>query len=440
MVAMQRREFLAGALLAAQTARGANDRVVVGLIGSGGRGRYVASKMREAPGVEFGAVCDIYQPNVDKAREWAGEKARGYGDFRKLLEQKDLDAVLIATPDHWHAITTILALQAGKDVYVEKPLAHNIRECQAMRTAALKSNRVVQTGTQHRSAPHYREVQRMVQGGEIGEVKFVRVWNYLNMYPDGIGSAPDSEPPPGMDWDMFCGPAPKVPYNPKRHQATYRWFRDYAGGFITDYGTHRFDTVHQIMGQDSPTSVVASGGRLLTKGAGDQPDLMQVTYDYPGFILSYECNLLNGHGLGGRTPKIRYYNMHGVEDRPHGEAYYGTKGTIFADRIGFEVYPEEAPMHKIAGAENVQRKSMNTTDATGLHTANFVECVRSRNKPLGEIEVGYRATTVALLGNVALAAGRKLNWDGAKGDFVNDREASKMLGRHARKPWDMITL
>ena len=277
----------------------------------------------------------------------------------------------------------------------------------------------------------------MVQSGALGDVKFVRVWNYLNMYPDGIGSAPDTDPPPGLDWDMYLGPAPKVPYNVKRHIATFRWFRDYAGGFITDYGTHRFDTVHQVMGQDSPSAISSSGGRLLMKGDGDQPDLQQVTYEYPGFVMSYESNLLNGHGLGGRTPGQRYYNMKGVDDRPHGMAFYGTRGCIFADRIGFEVYPEENPLYPLNG-DKLQRKSMNTTDALGLHTRNFVESVRTRKPPIATVEAGYRATSIGLLGNIALATGRKLKWDGAKGDFLGDREASAMLTRHARKPWDLV--
>jgi predicted dehydrogenase len=435
---MNRRVFSTAALATATLAsaqtsparKTANDRVIAGLIGCGGRGRYVANEMRKAPNVEFGAVCDVYEANAARAREWAGPNAKQYSDFRRLLEDKDIDVVLIATPDHWHAIPTILACQAGKDVYIEKPLAHNINEGKAMVAAARQYNRIVQAGMQHRSAPHYAEVAKLVQSGAIGEVRFVRVWNYLNLFPNGIGKEPDSPPPAGLDWDMWLGPAPRVPFNRKRFLATYRWFREYAGGFITDFGTHRFDTVHQVMGSDAPTAVSASGGRYALRDAGNVPDFMQVTWEYPGWVLSYECSLLNGHGLGGRTEGMRYYNMRGDLDRPHGEAYYGTQGTIFADRIGYEIYPEKDA--------KIERKWMNTKDATGLHAANFIENVRERRTPVADVATGHRSTIIPLLGNIALDTGRKLRWDAKKENFIADREASALLGRKARKPWDLV--
>ena len=425
---MERRTLLAAA--AAQRILGANDRVVVGLIGCGGRGRYVARLMREAPGVEFGAVADVYERNAAAAREWAGSQARAYSDFRKLLEQKDVDAVLIATPDHWHAIPTILACQAGKDVYVEKPLAHNVREGRAMVEAARRSKCIVQAGTQHRSAQHYAEVARLIQSGELGEVRYVRVWNYVNMWPNGIGREPDSDPPPGLDWDMYLGPAPQVPYNRKRFLGTFRWFWDYAGGYITDFGTHRLDTVHQVMGVDAPLSVAASGGRFSLRDAGEMPDVLQVTYEYPGFVLSYEALNMNGHGMGGRTAGMKYYGARGAEDRPNGEAYYGTKGALFADRIGYEIYPDQR--------SGLERKQVNTADATGLHARNFIECVRSRGKPNADIEVGHRSTIVPHIGNIAFKTGKKLRWDAAQEQFPGEPEANRLLGRQARKPWDLV--
>src|SRR5437868_10382607 len=258
---------------------GANERVNVGWIGCGGRGMAVARLMRAVPQVAFVAVCDVYEPHAAAAKEWAGSDCRSYRDFRELLERKDIDAVLVATPDHWHAIPTVLACQAGKDVYVEKPLAHNVREGRAMVTAARKYDRVVQTGTQHRSSPHYAEAARIVQGGELGKVHFVRLWNYTNMYPNGIGAAPDSDPPDGLDWDFYLGPAPKVPFNKNRFLSTFRWFWDYAGGFLTDFGTHRIDSMHQVMGVDAPLTVSASGHRYELKDGGETPDVLQVTYE-----------------------------------------------------------------------------------------------------------------------------------------------------------------
>jgi len=429
---MHRRQFLANAAtaLAAGRAVGANDRVRVGLIGCGGRGRYVAGLMREAPGVEYVAAADVYLPNAERVQQWAGPNARAFQDFRRLLELKDVDAVHVATPDHWHAIPTVLACQAGKDVYVEKPLAHNVREGRAMVNAARRYNRIVQAGTQHRSSPHFREVEQIVQSGTLGKVNWVRVWNYANWFPQGIGREPDADPPAGLDWDFYLGPAPYVPYNRKRFLVTYRWFWDYSGGYITDFGTHRLDTVHQVMGVTAPNTAAASGGRFTLRDAGEIPDVLQVTYEYPGFVMSYESCLLNGHGVGGRTPDMKYYNAKGAEDRPNGMAFYGTNGALYADRIGYEIYPEpKSPL---------ERKQMNTTDATRLHAANFIDCVRSRNKPNAEVEIGHRSTTVAHLGNIAFKTGRKLHWNAGTEEFTDDGEASKLLARVARKPWDLI--
>jgi predicted dehydrogenase len=428
---MQRREFLgAGAVAAAQRLIGPNDRVVVGLIGCGGRGRYVAGLMREAPGVEFAATADVYLPNAERAREWAGPAANAYQDFRRLLDRKDIDAVLIATPDHWHAAIAVLACQAGKDVYVEKPLAHNVREGRAIVNAARRYNRIVQAGTQHRSSPHFREVQEIVQSGAIGKVNWVRVWNYANWFPQGIGREPDSEPPAGLDWDFYLGPAPFVPFNRKRFLVTYRWFWDYSGGYISDFGTHRLDTVQQVMGVSAPQTVAAGGGRFSLQDAGEIPDVLQVTYEYPGFVMSYESCLLNGHGVGGRTPGMKYYNAKGAEDRPNGMAFYGTNAALYADRIGYEIYPEPK--------STIERKQMNTADATKLHAANFIDCVRSRKPPNAEVEIGHRSTTVAHLGNIAFKTGKKLHWNADTEEFIDDGEASKLLSREPRKPWNLI--
>ncbi|MDX2042012.1 MAG: Gfo/Idh/MocA family oxidoreductase [Acidobacteriota bacterium] len=457
---MKRRDFInsaiTGAAVVSTTALsyerivGANDRVVVGLIGCGGRGRQVASLMRNVPGAEYGAVCDVYETNAASAQAWAGSSSKKFNDFRKLLELKEVDAVHIATPDHWHAAITVLACAAGKDVYVEKPLAHNVREGRLMVEAARRYKRIVQTGTQHRSAPHYREVQQIIQSGELGEVRFVRVWNYSNITPNGVGNYPDQPVPEGLDWDFYLGPAPKVPFNRSRFLSTFRNFYDYAGGTMTDYGTHRLDTVQQIMGVEAPKTVVATGGKFTLKDAGDVPDVLQVTYEFQhpkngGFILSYESCNLNAHGAGGRTPGFNNYGARGADDRPHGEAYYGTNGTLIADRIGFEIFPE--PLKPAITAKQrsqpidawrMQPKRVQGRDTTDLHTQNFIECVRSRQAPNADVEIGHRSTATSHLGNIAYRVGRRLTWDAAKEDFIGDAEASKLLSRKARKPWDLI--
>lgn len=445
---MERRQFIKGILgtaaiasaSSAQRVLGANERVNIGLIGCGTRGMAVARLMREVPNVAFVAVCDVYEPNAAKAKTWAGGDCQAYGDFRKVLDRKDVDAVLVATPDHWHAIPTVLACQAGKDVYVEKPLAHNIREGRAMVEAARKHQRIVQVGTQHRSAEHYREVARIIQSGELGKVRFVRVWNYTNLYPRGIGRIEDGKPPDGLDWDFYLGPAPQVAYNKNRFLGSFRWFWDYAGGFITDWGTHRIDSVHQVMGEDAPRSVSAVGGRFELKDGAETPDTLQATFEYPSFILSYESYQLNGHGTGGRTPDKRYYRARGKDDRPHGEAFYGTNGTLFSDRLGFEIFPELEPSAKGGASTSfrMKRKEASGQDATDVHVKDFIDCIRSRKKPAADVEIGHRSTIVPHLGNIAYRTGTKLRWDAAKEVILDDPKATALLGRKARKPWDLI--
>ncbi|HEX5484133.1 MAG TPA: Gfo/Idh/MocA family oxidoreductase [Terriglobia bacterium] len=452
---MERREFIkeiagTAAMVSAYPAAralGANDRVNIGWIGCGGRGHYDVNLLRQLPNVEIVAVCDVYEPHAGAARQQAGSRCALYSDFRKLLEQKNIDAVLIATPDHWHAATAVLACQAGKDVYVEKPLAHTIQEGRKIVDAARRHNRIVQLGTQHRSAPHFKEAAHIVQSGELGPVHFVRVWNYLNMYPDGMGRKADSAPPPGLNWDFYLGPAPKVPFNRNRFLVTYRWFWDYAGGMATDYGTHRFDSVHEVMGEDSPRSISASGGRYELKDGGNTPDTLQITYEYPSFILSYEASMTNDHGCGGRSPGMRNYLTRTKDDRPHGLAFYGTKGTLYADRVGFELYPEPKGESGPGAADAVkgdsegfrmERKEVHGRDCTDLHIKNFIDCVRSRQRPVADVEIGHHSTIVPHLGNIALRSGHKIRWDGAREEIVDDSQASQLLSREARKPWDLI--
>jgi predicted dehydrogenase len=419
MAEIQRRLLLATALGATRMS-GANERVRVGLIGCGGRGRYVTRLMRDAGNCDVTAACDVYLPLAEKAREWAGGACRAYQDYRKLLESREVDAVVVATPDHWHSSIAVAACEAGKDVYVEKPLAYSVKEGRAIVEAARKTRRLVLPGTQHRSAEHYAEIAAMVRSGDLGEVRFVRVWNYSNMLPNGIGRAPDGEPPEGLDWAMYCGPAPKVKFNPKRFGPTFRWFKDYATGTISDFGVHRFDTVHQIMGQDAPRTVAASGGRYVLRDAGEMPDTLAAVYEYDGWLLNYEMSNINAHGLGRHGAGQRYYNQRGAEDRPHGEAYYGTKATVVADRIGYELWWE-------GDARPAVRKA--ARDATDKHAAHFVACVRGIEKPRATPETAQRATNIAHLGNIALATGAKLKWDAEKEVFAGNKEANARLER-----------
>ncbi|MFN7921744.1 MAG: Gfo/Idh/MocA family oxidoreductase [Bryobacteraceae bacterium] len=448
---MQRRNFVkatsALSALSASRVLGANDRINIGLIGCGGRGRGVARSMREAPNVTYSAVADVYLPNANIAKEWAGPDTKSFQDFRRLLELKDVDAVHIATPDHWHAIASVLACQAGKDVYVEKPTSLTIREGRVMVDAARKHNRIVNVGTQHRSAPHFQKIAEMIQRGDIGEVKFVRVWNYANHTPNGMGRRGDSAPPEGLDWDMYLGPSPKVPFNRGRFLGTFRYFWDYSGGYITDFGNHRLDTMQQIMGVSAPHTISASGGLYLLKDGRETPDFMTVTYEYDNFIATYEGSNINAHGIGGRTPGHRYYNALGEWDQPNGIAFHGTEATIYAERIGWEIFLEPDPpayLRTRDGAAKrqakVKRMWENVEEPTKAHCLNFVESLRSRKTPNADIEIGHRGTSLALLGNIAMRSGQKLHWDAKKEDFQGSPEASAMLTRTYRKPWDLISL
>ncbi|MGA7410451.1 MAG: Gfo/Idh/MocA family oxidoreductase [Bryobacteraceae bacterium] len=435
---------------------GANDRLRVGLIGCGVRGTFDARLMRGTPediqavapdnyhngnldprlaaprNVEIAALCDAYESRITAAKRWA-PSAKTYSDFRSLFADKDIDAVIIATQDQWHAPMLILACEAGKDVYLEKPVMYRVAEAKRMIEAVRRNQRIVQIGTQHRSADHIAEASKIVQSGKIGEVHFVRVWNYMSRL--GSAPVPDSTPPAGLNWDAWLGPAPLVPFNTARLK--YRSFMDYTNGIISDFGNHRFDSVHQIMGVDTPLKVSSSGLRFDKQHAGDILDLQQATYEYPGFVMSYEACVYNGHGLGGRTPGMRYYGMRGTDDRPHGMAFYGTEAALFVDRIGMELYPESGGPGQTATVRP-ERMHMNEDEPTPLHTKYFVDNVRSRKEPSGNIEVGVRATTVACIGNVAYWTGRKLTWDGATASFPGDEEANRYLFRPYRKPWDLV--
>ncbi len=460
---MERRDFLRTAVAAASWTAlsrsrvlGANNRLNIGLIGCGGRGSLDARLMRgnldelkalapdsfrdgqpdprltaEPRGVEIAALCDVDQRRVDHALRWA-PNAKGYHDFRKLLESKDVDAVILATPDHWHGSVAILTCDAGKDMYIEKPVMYSLREARFIRDAVRRNKRIVQIGTQHRSADHIAQAARIVQGGKIGPVYFVRVWNYRNQ--GNAAPSPDAPVPAGLDWEFWVGPAPSVPFNPDR--LFYRNFMDYTNGVISDYGMHRFDSVHQIMGVDTPLTVASSWTHFRTgKVQGDLPDVHQATYEYPGFVLSYECNIVNSHGLGGRTPGMRYYGATGQNDRPHGMAFYGTEGALFVDRIGMEFYPEEVGK---ASPSRLEAFHMNEAEPTAMHTKNFVDFVRARKEPFANIDVGCRSTVVPLIGNIAAKTGQKLKWDAASESFADSKEANALLFREYRKPWDLV--
>jgi predicted dehydrogenase len=401
---------------------GANDKIVVGVIGCGGQGRWNMRDFLRQPDVQIAAVCDVYDANLNQASEMTDGKATKYKDFRKLLERKDIDVALIATPDHWHALPAIAACDAGKDVYVEKPLSHTVLEGRRMVEAARRNKRIVQMGTQQRSGAHFQQAVEIVRSGKLGKVIFARTWNYSNELPQGIGNPPDTDPLPGLDWDMWLGPAPAVKYNRNRCLGNFRWFWDYAGGKLTDWGTHLIDIVHWAMDVDAPTTVFAAGSKYCIPDNRETPDNLEVIYEYPGFMMNYSNRIVNEHGIDGRS---------------YGIQFQGTQGTLFVDRSGYEFTPEpqrvgdesappaEKPIHGDGSAQHLP------------HVRNFLDCVKSRQAPASEIEIGHRSTTAALLGNIALKVKQKIVWDAKKEQIIGNPEASALLTKQYRSPWKL---
>ena len=408
--------------------RGANDRVVVALIGSGRQGVSDLGNAIKQPDTAVAAVCDVYEPNLAKGLAIA-PGAKAVSDFRRVLDDRDVDAVIIASPDHWHPLQTILACQAGKDVYVEKPIGVAIAEGRAMVEAARRHDRVVQTGTQQRSGKHFQQAAELVKAGRIGKVTQVRTWNFGNESPAGIGNPPDSQPPKELDWDMWLGPAPMRPYNPNRfgvfpdRWSSFRWFWDYAGGMMTDWGVHWLDIVQLVMGVDAPRYVSASGGKFVLQDNRETPDTILATFQYPGFICTYENRVTNAAPL--------------LNGKTNGITFHGTDGTLFVDRQGLEIFPET----RKEGENTVDRaeplKVENSNQHHLDHMRDFIECVRSRKKPVSDIEIGHRSTTTALLGNIAYRTGRRIEWDGARERIVGDAKAAAHLTRAYRRPWKL---
>ena len=408
--------------------RGANERVVVALIGAGRQGVSNLGNAIKQPDTEVAAVCDVYEPNLAKGLASA-PGAKPFADFRRVLENKDIDAVIIATPDHWHPIQTILACEAGKDVYVEKPIGVAVAEGRAMVGAARRYRRVVQTGTQQRSGKHFQQAAELVKSGRIGKVTQVRTWNFGNESPTGIGNPPDAAPPKELDWDMWLGPAPMRPFNPNRfgvfpdRWSSFRWFWDYAGGMMTDWGVHWLDIVQLVMGVDAPRFVSASGGKFVLEDNRETPDTILATFQYPGFICTYENRVANGAPL--------------LNGKTNGITFHGTDGTLFVDRQGLEIFPETRKSGETT-VDRTQALAVENSNQHHLdHMKNFIDCVRSRETPVADIEIGHRSTTTALLGNIAYRTGRRIEWDGARERIVGDAKASAHLARPYRRPWKL---
>ncbi|MCX8038156.1 MAG: Gfo/Idh/MocA family oxidoreductase [Candidatus Sumerlaeia bacterium] len=397
---------------------GANDRIRVGLIGCGGMGRGDLLTFLKFNDVDCPLICDVDDAQIKKVGE-AVEKVRGkqpesVKDFRRVIDRPDIDACIVATPDHWHALPTIYACQAGKDVYCEKPLATSIVEGRAMVAAARKYDRVVQVGTQWRSGEHYQQAVAYVQSGKLGKIRLVRCWPYL-LWVYSVGRPADCDPPPGVDYDMWLGPAPKRPFNPKRFHFDFRWFWDYAGGLQTDWGVHLINIVHWAMQVEAPLRVSSTGGKYVWDDISETPDTQISIFEYAGFPMIWEHQCTGGHGPEGRE---------------HGVAFVGTEGTLIVDQRGWEVVPDGEKKLKAESGKSVAGDRDN-------HVRNFLDCMRSRKRPVSDIEIIHRATAVGHLANISYRIKRSVQWDAQKERIVGDAEASRMLAKPYRAPWKL---
>jgi predicted dehydrogenase len=444
--ALNRRSFIAagaGLLTAASWQRvlGANERIGVGFIGYGLIGKRHVLDFQAQEDADLVAVAETHRGRRDEALQQIGGSAKGYGDFRRLLDDKNVQAVVVSTPDHWHALQTMLACAAGKDVYVEKPLTLFVREGRWMIDVARRHKSVVQVGTQQRSGPHYQRARDMIRQEQIGKVVSVRMGIFRNIMP-GFGRPADSDPPADLDWDMWLGPAPQRRYNPNRAIYHFRWFWDYSGGQMSNLAAHSLDIVHWYCNVQGPTAVTSVGGRFSLQDNGETPDTQDTLIEYPGFAALWS----HREACTGKTQA-------GLE-------FCGPKGSLSITRAGFvltgdrKVAPENAVpqftgAHPVGGPQRVDPPATEETwtrsieDKTGdtreqfkLHVRNFLDCVKSRKEPMADLESGHRVATVCHLANISLRLGRRLRWDATREEIVDDAEASRMLVRPYRAPWD----
>ena len=413
-------------LAATQQTVAPSDTVNVALIGVNSMGWADLTSMLKTPGVTCTALCDVDSNVLNKRaaelEKLTGKRATLHADFRKVLDDKTIHAVIVGTPDHWHCLPTVLACQAGKDVYVEKPLANSIEECDLMVAAAKRYNRIVQVGQWQRSGEHWKAALEYVKSGQIGRVRSVKTWAFMS-YGKQFPVRPDEPVPAGVDYERWLGPAPQRPFNRNRFHGSFRYFWDYAGGLMTDWGAHMIDIALWGMNVTEPRSVVATGGKFgFPDHASETPDTMQVVYDYGQFSVLWEQSLGTGRG---------------PYDRDHGVAFIGNHGTVVIDRSKWEVLPEVEGTRYLTPAMPTQRGNGRDMDN---HTRNFIECVRSRQQPNCPADVGRNVALHAHLGNIAYRTGQKLVWDADQKGIVGNPSAQQLTKAHYRAPWSLPRL
>lgn len=421
-----RRRFLQTGTLASSAlafpslhAQGANQKLRIGLIGPGGMGTYHLKQIAQTSDVELTWLCDVdakrLKTAAKTAQELGGNAPMTTGDMRKVLEDKTVDAVFIATPDHWHAPATLLALDAGKHVYVEKPCSHNLREGRLMEEAARRTKRVVQVGTQSRSTEHIMTAMKKLHEGAIGEILSVKVWN--SQLRGNIGHVKPSAPPSELDFDTWLGPAPKVPYQSNLLPAKWRWFYDFGAGDMGNDGVHDLDIGRWGLGVDThPTRITAIGGKYFHDDDQQWPDTQSVLFEY--------------HLEGGKRKLLTYeqrlwsnYHQEGYEN---GDAYYGTNGYMILGKSGgWRIFDK---------GDKLREEGKGSPDLAAHHR-NFFDCIRNGGTPNADIHEGHLSASLCHLGNIATRIGRMLTFDPKAEQFIGDAEADKLLTRDYRDHW-----
>lgn len=392
-----------------------NEAITLGFIGVGGMGSGLLNIFKGFPDVRVAAVCDVFEPHALKAKEAAGGKPDVYGDFRKVLDRKDIDAVVVATPDHWHAIPTIMACQAEKDVYCEKPLAHRVAEGRAVANAAAKYKRVTQMGNLIHAGENYHRVVEIVRSGALGKITKTRAWMAADRA--SFGRPADASPPAGCDYDFWLGPAPERPFNINRFTFNWRWFWDYGGGILTDFCCHLIDLVHWAMEVDAPRTIAATGGRYASDDNAETPDTLEVAYEYEKgddrFVLAWSQTDASDHGFDGK---------------PSGIMFQGTEATLVTNYNHHEIFP-------VKGKSVDEAAIAQTLPRSPGHHREWLNAIRTRAACSCNFEYGHRLTTVGELGNISLWTGEKLVWDPAAERITNHAEANQFLTKEYRKPW-----
>ncbi len=409
-----------------------NDKINFGLIGCKGMGWTDLRNHLAIPEVECIALADVDQSVLDE-RAGDVEKMRGkrpqlFKDYRKMLEMKDLDAVIIGTPDHWHCLTLVDSLSAGMHAYCEKPLANSIEECNIMLQAAKRYGKIIQIGQWQRSGSHYADAIEYLHSGKLGNVRLVKVWAYQG-WMNPVPVKPDGPVPDGVDYDMWLGPAPKRAFNPNRFHFNFRWFWDYAGGLMTDWGVHEIDIALFAMGAKAPKSVMASGGKLAyPDDASETPDTLQAVFEYEGFNMLWE------HATGIDL---------GNYGKPEGISFIGNNGTLNLNRQGWEVLPETKKDEKGIVRNRIEdlpdQPRGSQANYVLDHCQNFVKAMQTNDASILKcgIETGAIAAINAHMGNIAFKTGRKIYWDADKGEFKNDPGANALIKAHYNNGWKL---